>query len=200
MPLLQFPEQQLALEVQALPRVLHVVLSAPHLPPVHVALQHWLFAVHATPSDVHAGKPHAPALHVPLQHAPFDAHWFPSDTHPPSVPKGLPASPMFTEPLLLPAPLLLPLLPAPLLPPLPLLLPAPLLLEPLLLPLLEVASPPSLMSGFALLPPHAAKAAPATGTQSRAPHRREVVRRKAMKPIAARCVPGGKAREICHEE
>ncbi len=54
-PPAQSPEQHDALDVQALPRVEHVGLSVAHLPPVHVWLQHCPSAVHAVPSEWHAG-------------------------------------------------------------------------------------------------------------------------------------------------
>jgi hypothetical protein len=52
----QRPEQQAALEEQALPMVEHVVLSGVQVPfAPHVWLQHWPLAVHGRLSDWHAG-------------------------------------------------------------------------------------------------------------------------------------------------
>jgi hypothetical protein len=158
---LQSPEQHSPPPAQAFPSVLQLELRVAQLPAVHVPLQHWLLPVHAPLSGVHAGKAHAPLLHAPLQHAPFAPHWLPSDAHPPSLPNGLPPSPMVTTPLLLPlaAPLLLPKAA-------PLLLP---LATPLLLPV--VASPPPSPGPpctALLLPAHATKLAPQASTESTA--------------------------------
>jgi hypothetical protein len=202
-PPLQYPEQQSPATAQALPSVLQPGLSVAHAPLVHVPLQHWAFAVHAALSAAHAGKAQAPLLHTLLQHAPFVLHALPSDAHPPSVPNGLPASPMFTPPLLLPLPPLLP--PPPLLP----LLPAPLLLPPLLLvpllpllpplpsrprlPLLlpfDVASPPpSWFTSELVVPPQAANEPPQTGATRTATHKTRPVRRRSMRRTAAGVVP-----------
>jgi hypothetical protein len=54
-PPVQNAEQQSLLDVQPLPRVLHEVLSAPHLPDTQVWLQQSPLTVHACPSEVHAG-------------------------------------------------------------------------------------------------------------------------------------------------
>ncbi len=51
----QLPEQHWAALMHRLPTVLHIVLSATHLPAVHVWLQHSPFDVQAAPSDVQAG-------------------------------------------------------------------------------------------------------------------------------------------------
>jgi hypothetical protein len=48
-------EQHWASEVQTLPSVLHVVLSAAHAPFTQLWLQQSPFAVHTLPSDEHAG-------------------------------------------------------------------------------------------------------------------------------------------------
>ena len=158
MPPLQSPEQQSALVVQALPSVLHIELSAAHLPPVHEPLQHWLFAVHATPSEMQVGKPHAPLLQTLLQQLAFALHVAPSIEHPPSPPNGLPASPTpITGPLLLPP------------------LPPPLLL-------LDVASPassPPLPPAWLLLP-QARNELPLASAVSDAIQRMSAVRRKVM--------------------
>jgi hypothetical protein len=148
------------LTVHALPSVLQLLLSAAHLPPVQVPLQHWPFPVHAVPSEPHAGNPQAPLLQSPLQHAPFDAHLLPREMHPPSLPNGLPESPMVTPPLLLP-----PLLPAP-----------------LLLLLLDVASPasPPLPAPPLLLLPQATKAVPETTPPKTATHTSNAGRRSNM--------------------
>jgi hypothetical protein len=66
-PLKQSPEQQSALEAQVLLRVLHIVLSGVHIPPVHVPLQHAAFDVHALRSEVQAGRLQTPPVHVPVQ-------------------------------------------------------------------------------------------------------------------------------------
>jgi hypothetical protein len=172
------PEQQSPLAVHALPSVLHLVLSAAHLPVVHVPLQHWLLPVHAVPSEMQAGKPQAPWLQVPLQQTPFEAHPLPSEMHPPSLPNGPPESPMPTEPLLLPLP--------------PLLLSAPLLLpEPPLL--LDVASPPS-TTPFApapLLLPHAMNEAPEPRPATTATHTTSAVRRRTMRGAVHASFQGG---------
>jgi hypothetical protein len=187
MPPLQRPEQQSPLAAQVLPSVLQVELSAAHLPPVQVPPQHWLFAVHAVPSEAHAGKPHAPFSHRPLQQAPFAAHSLPSETHPPSLPNGLPASPMFT-PLLLPLLLLEPLLlPAPLLEP-PLLL-APLLLEPLLLDVASPASPP--LAAVPLLLPQERNELPLTRPTTTTAHTTRALPRRNMRRTGAGVIPGG---------
>jgi hypothetical protein len=119
----QRPEQQSALEVHTLPSVLHDGLSVAHLPAVHVPLQHWAFAVHASVSEVHAGKVQEPLLQTPLQHAALALHALPNAEHPPSPLKMggmMPPSTGPMPPLLLldvasppspppaPAPLLLP--------------------------------------------------------------------------------------------
>jgi hypothetical protein len=174
-PPLQKPEQQPLLAVQALPSVLQFGLSAAHLPLVQLPLQHWLFPVHAVPSEPQAGTPHAPLLHTPLQQMPFEAHLLPSETQPPSLPNG--------EPLLLPVPLLLP---APLLLPVPLLLPAPLLL-------LDVASPAS-PTPFALellLLPQAMNELPDTRPTRTATHTTSALRRRNMHGTVAGAVPAG---------
>jgi hypothetical protein len=55
-PLLaQLPEQHWAPLEHVFPRVLHIVLSAAHFPPVHVWLQQSPFAPQAFPSGVHVG-------------------------------------------------------------------------------------------------------------------------------------------------
>jgi hypothetical protein len=54
-PLEQSPEQHAAFDAHALPIVLQVALSAAHLPPLQVWLQHWPLVAHATPSDRHCG-------------------------------------------------------------------------------------------------------------------------------------------------
>jgi hypothetical protein len=66
-PLKQSPEQQSALDVHALLRVLQVVLSGVHVPPVHVPLQQAELALHAFPSEVHAGRLHTPPVQVAMQ-------------------------------------------------------------------------------------------------------------------------------------
>lgn len=186
MPPLQRPEQQSPLAAQVLPSVLQVELSAAHVPPVQVPPQHWLPAVHAVPSEEHAGKPHAPLLHRPLQQAPFAVHSLPSETHPPSLPNGLPASPMFT-PLLLPLPPLLLL--APLLLPLPPLLLAPLLLEPLLLDVASPASPP--LAGVPLLLPQERNELPLTRPTTTTAHTTRALPRRNMRRTSAGGIPGG---------
>ncbi len=167
-PPLQRPEQHMLSAVHALPRVLHIEFSAAHVPPVHVPLQQLLFAVHAVPSEPQAGNPHAPLLHVPLQHAPFAVHPPPSAVHPPSLPNGLPASPMCTPPLLLPLPLLAPLL------------------------LLDVASPPSPPPPLVLLLlPQAMNELPQPSPTRTATHTTSALRRRNMRPTLAGAVPAG---------
>jgi hypothetical protein len=161
-PPLQSPEQQSPFAAHMLPSVLQVALSAAHLPPVHVPLQHSLLLVHAVLSEAQAGKPHAPLMHEPLQHAPFAVHALPSARHPPSLPNGFPASPMFT------APLLLPLLP------------------------LDAASPPSpLPVPVFLLLPQATNELPQVRAMHAATHTMSALRRRIMRRIIAAVVPAG---------
>jgi hypothetical protein len=61
-------EQQSPLTLQVLPAVLHDVLRAAHLPPVHVPLQHAAPDEQVAPSDVHAAVAHLPPTQLRLQH------------------------------------------------------------------------------------------------------------------------------------
>jgi hypothetical protein len=175
-PPLQSPEQHSPPPVQALPSVLQPELRVAHVPAVHVPLQHWLLPVHAPLSGVHAGKPHAPLWHTPLQQAPFVPHGLPSDAHPPSLPNGLPLSPMLTTPLLLPLPAL-----------------------PLLLPVVE-SPPPSreLPVIVLLLPPQALKIAPETSTDSTATHVSSALRATIMVAASGRTRSTRSPRENSH--
>jgi hypothetical protein len=117
-------------------------------------------------------------LHTPLQQAPFALHVLPSETHPPSVPNGLPESPMVTPPLLL----LLLLAP--------LLLLVPPLLPPLLL--LVVESPPPSSpppAPLLLLLPQAMNELPETSPTERATHTTSALRRRNMRRTVAGVVP-----------
>jgi hypothetical protein len=167
--------------VHVLPSVLQFGLREAHLPPVHVPLQHWLPAVQAVPSEAQAGKPQAPLSHTPLQQTLFEVHPLPSAMHPPSLPNGLPPSPMCTPPLLLLPPLLL------VLPPLLLVLPP---LLPPLLPL-DVASPPSLLSPppALLLLPQAMNELPLTRPTRTATHTTSALRRRDMRSTLAGVIP-----------
>jgi hypothetical protein len=62
-------EQHSALAPQALPAVLHVVLSGVHFPLVHSPLQQSPLAAHARLSETHAFWPHFPPVQVSAQHS-----------------------------------------------------------------------------------------------------------------------------------
>lgn len=67
-PPLQKVEQHSVPCAQALPTVLHALLSGEQLPPApQMPLQHCAPVAHADPSEVHAGNAHAPFEQVPLQ-------------------------------------------------------------------------------------------------------------------------------------
>jgi hypothetical protein len=68
-PEVQSCEQHSELCVQALPEVLHDLLSAMQLPPEHAPLQQSAPVVHACPSDTHACVPHFPPTHESEQHS-----------------------------------------------------------------------------------------------------------------------------------
>lgn len=61
-------EQQSPLTLQLLPAVLHDVLRAAHLPPVHVPLQHAASDEQVAPSEVHAAVAHFPPTQLRPQH------------------------------------------------------------------------------------------------------------------------------------
>jgi hypothetical protein len=78
-------EQQSPFFVHVLPAVLHDVLSAAHLPVVHVPLQQLASEVHASVSAVHAAFAHAPATQLRLQHSVGEPHDAPAAAHAPTL-------------------------------------------------------------------------------------------------------------------
>jgi len=105
-PLLaQYPEAHWEPDVQGLPTVALVGLSAAHLPPTQLWLQHSAPDPQAPASAVHDGKWHTPPTQSLLQQSPFNAHAALRPRHAP-LPVKTPASPLEAPafPELLPVP------------------------------------------------------------------------------------------------
>src|SRR5262249_4342290 len=78
---LQNCEQQSPLVVQALPSVLHALLSAAHLPPVHEPPQPPPSWLHEPPSEVHWFAEHMPPMQLTVQQSVLAAHAWPACAH-----------------------------------------------------------------------------------------------------------------------
>jgi hypothetical protein len=75
MPPTQFVEQHSPSLPQAWPRTLQVPPpSVPHVPFVHVCVQHSPPPVHAAPTSLQAWPPHVPFVHCPRQQSVFEEH------------------------------------------------------------------------------------------------------------------------------
>jgi len=95
-------EQHVASDVQLLPTVEQLELSAEHVPPAQFWLQHWPLDVHAALSATHAGYWQTPPTQSPLQQSPFAVHPAPSLRQAPlpvkTPGKSAPGPPALPEP------------------------------------------------------------------------------------------------------
>jgi hypothetical protein len=110
-PLLaQYPDAHWAADVQGLPTVAFDELSAAHLPPTQLSLQHSPFDPQAPVSAVHAGKLHIPPTQSLLQQSASATHAALRPRQEPLPAKTPAPSPLEAAPLLVawPAPELLP--------------------------------------------------------------------------------------------
>jgi hypothetical protein len=115
----QYPEAHWAADVQGLPTVALVGLSAAHFPPIQLSLQHSPFDPQAAVSAVHVGKLHNPPTQSALQQSASETHAalsarqapLPIKTPAPSPPE--PAPPLVPWPVPEPAPCPVPALPVP---------------------------------------------------------------------------------------